>query len=121
MAKILVVDDSAFERKAILGILEKAGHKDIIEAEDAEQGLEVFKLEKPDLVLLDVRLPGMDGVQCLGEIKKANPDAKVIMVTIVTRQETIDEAMKNGAAGYITKPITKEKLVPKVKEVLGGA
>ena len=117
--KILTVDDSAFERKAILNILNKAGYNEVIEAEDGEEGLEIYKKEKPDLVLMDMRLPGMDGLECLQELKKINPNVKVIVVSIVTRKETMDEATKLGAKGYIIKPITEDKLIPKIKEVLG--
>ena len=117
--KILTIEDSAFERKAILNILNKAGYDDVVEAEDAEQGLEKFKADKPDLVLLDLRLPGMDGLECFKELKKLDANVKVIVVTIVTRQESIDEANKLGAKGYIVKPITEAKLVGKVKEILG--
>lgn len=70
MAKILLIEDSAFERKAIINILGKGGYKDFVEAEDAEQGLVKYKSEKPNLVLLDLRLPGMDGIECFRELKK---------------------------------------------------
>ena len=97
----------------------KGGFEDVAEAEDAEQGMEMFKLEKPDLVLLDLRLPGMDGLACLKELRKINPACKVIMVTIITRQESVEEAKASGALDYITKPITFDKLIPKVKKALG--
>jgi len=119
MAKILTIEDSAFERKAIINILSKGGYTDVVEAEDAEQGLELYKTNKADLVLLDLRLPGMDGLECFKELKKIDANVKVIVVTIVTRQDAIDEATKLGAKAYITKPITEKKLLDQVKTVLG--
>lgn len=118
--KILLIEDSAFERKAIMNMLKKNGYSDFVEAEDGETGLTKAKSEKPDLVLLDLRLPGMDGLECFKELKKAVPGIKVIVVTIVTRQESVDEATKLGAKAYIMKPITEAKLVPEVKRVIGG-
>src|SRR3989338_5904846 len=107
--KIMTVDDSEFERKIILGFLKNGGYKDAIEADSAEKAIEIFKKQKPDLVLVDVRLPKMDGVSCLRELKKINKDVKVIMLTIVLRKETIDEAIKLGAVDYLVKPITETK------------
>jgi len=120
MAKILLIEDSSFERKAIINMLKKSGYTENVEAEDGEQGLEKVKTEKPDLVLLDLRLPGMDGLECFKEMKKISPGIKVIVVTIVTRQESVDEASKLGAKAYIMKPVTEAKLIPEVKKVLGG-
>jgi len=119
MAKILLIEDSAFERKAIINMLKKAGYSDFVEAEDGEKGLQAYKSEKPDLVLLDLRLPGMDGLETFKELKKADAGVKVIVVTIVTRQESVDEATKLGAKAYIMKPVTEQKLVPEVKKVVG--
>ena len=79
----------------------------------------MFKSEKPGLVLLDLRLPGMDGLECFKELKKLDPKVVVIVVTIVTRQDAIDEANGLGAKGYITKPITEKKLLEAVNKALG--
>ena len=68
MTKILTNEDSAFERKAIKNMLTKGGYNDVVEAETGEEGIEVYKKEKPDLVLLDLRLPGMDGIECFASI-----------------------------------------------------
>ena len=119
MRKILTIEDSGFERKAIINILKKGGYEDIVEAEDGEQGIELVQSEKPDLVLLDLRLPGMDGLECFKKLKELSPTVKVIVVTIVTRQDSIDEAKKLGAIDYIIKPITEKKLLDPVKKALG--
>ena len=121
MSKILLIEDSTFERKAIINILKKGGYSEFVEAEDAETGIEKYKSEKPALVLLDLRLPGMDGLECFAELKKIDKNVKVIVVTIVTRQESVDEATKLGAKAYIMKPVTALKILPEVEKVIGKA
>ncbi len=118
MVKILTIEDSAFERAAIIEILKDSGYSDIIEAEDAEKGVEIFKAESPDVVLQDLRLPGMDGLECIKKLKEINPAVKVIVLTIVGRKDSIEEAQRLGVVDYVLKPITKEKLVPALEKAL---
>ncbi|MBN2013623.1 MAG: response regulator [Candidatus Altiarchaeota archaeon] len=120
MPKILTIEDSTFERKAIRDMLARAGYTSVVEAESGEIGLERYKKEKPDLVLLDLRMPGMPGMEVLEELKKINPRVRVIIVSIVRKKETVDEALKLGVEAYVSKPITTEKLIPEVKKALGG-
>lgn len=117
--KILLIEDSTFERKAIINILKKAGYSEFIEAETGEDGIAKYKASKPDLILLDLRLPGIDGLEAFKEIRKIDPKVKVIVVSIVTRQESVDAATKLGAKAYVMKPVTEAKLVPEVKKVIG--
>lgn len=119
MAKILTIEDSAFERKAIVRMLKNAGYEELIEAGSGEEGIRLFKEKKPDLVLLDLRMPGMPGMQALEELKKIDSDVKVIVVSIVRKKSTINEAINKGVQAYVKKPITKNKLIPPVKEALG--
>jgi two-component system, chemotaxis family, chemotaxis protein CheY len=119
MAKILIVDDSTFERKVLGDLLSKEGYADVMEAEDGQKGLAMYSTEKPDLTLLDIRMPGISGVEVLEKIISDNPSAKVLMVSIIRDQESIDECLRLGAKGYINKPVTAEKLIPKVKELIG--
>ena len=118
MAKILMIEDSAFERGVIKNILSEAGYTDVSGADSAEKGLEMYKADKPDLVLLDLRLPGIDGLECLKQLKDINSDVKVIVVTIVGRKDSIDEATSLGVKAYVLKPVTKEKLIPEVEKAL---
>lgn len=120
MHKILIIEDSTFERKAISDMLVKAGYTDIVQAESGEIGLEKFKKERANLVLLDLRMPGMPGMEVLEELKKQSPNVKVIIVSIVRKKETVDEALKLGVEAYVSKPITNEKLIPEVKKALEG-
>jgi len=120
MSKILIVEDSVFERKAIRNILKKGNFTDVFEAGDGYEGVKKYKEEEPDLVLLDLRLPGMmHGFDVFKEIRKLNPFVKCIVISIIRKQETIDKAMELGIKDYIPKPVTKEKLIPTVKKVLG--
>jgi len=118
MVKILTIDDSAVERETIIGILNKAGYKYIIQAETGEEGIEKYEKEKPDLVLLDLRLPGIDGVETLKRIKKINSAAKVIVVSVIGRDDIIEECKKLGAKAYVMKPILEKKLLVPVNKVL---
>jgi two-component system chemotaxis response regulator CheY len=119
MPKIMTIEDSAFERAAIVSILKANKFNDVIEAENGEEGLKKYEKEKPNLVLLDLRMPGISGMDVLKELKKRDKNVKVIVVSIVRKQESINEALKLGASAYITKPVTKEKLIPEIKKCIG--
>lgn len=119
MVKILTIEDSAFERKVIKNILRKGGYKDVLEASNGKEGMDVYRKEKPAIVLLDLRMPGEPtGLDVITALKNIDSRARIIIVSIVRQQESIDEAMKLGALKYIVKPVTEEKLLSAVKEVL---
>ena len=120
MPKILTIEDSNFERKAIMNVLGKAGYTDIIEAATAEEGLKRYDEEKPELVLLDLRMPDVEiGIDILKKLVEINPSVNVIVISIVRDKETIDRCIELGAKAYINKPVTSERLIPEVKKVLG--
>lgn len=119
MAKILLADDSAFMRKILTNILAKAGQTTIVEASDGDEAVEVYKREKPDLVLLDIVMKRKYGTESLKEIMQINPNAKVLMVSAVGQEKVIEEAMGLGAKGFIVKPFKEEEVLNKVKEILG--
>jgi len=119
MAKILVVDDSAFMRKILTGILKKAGYLDLAEASDGEMAVSTYKLQKPDLVLLDVVMAPKDGLFALKAIRTQSSSAKVIMVTAVGQEAMIADAKKLGCADYVVKPFKEEQVIAAVKAALG--
>jgi DNA-binding NarL/FixJ family response regulator len=119
MPKILIVDDSTFERKTVGDMLKRSGYPSVLEAEDGEKGLEAYERETPDLVLLDIRMPGLSGVEVLQRLIQKHPSANVVMVSIIRDQASIDECMKLGAKGYVNKPVTTDKLLPHVKALIG--
>lgn len=114
---ILSIEDSNFERKAIENVVEEEDYE-LITAGNAEDGLEKYDENRPDLVLLDIRLPDKDGIEVLKELHENYPNPKVVMVSIVREEETIDEAKEIGALDYVEKPVTEEKLLPAIKKNL---
>lgn len=119
MAKILVVDNASFMRSSLKYILETAGHEVVGLAENGAEAITRYKELKPDLVTMDVLMEEMDGIQALGNIRKEDPNAKVIMVTALGQENKIEEAMKLGASGYIRKPFTTAGIVSEVDRVIG--
>ncbi len=113
--KILVVDDSAFMRKVLIDILQKEGFTNIIEAENGKQAIKEFYIEKPELVLLDIIMPEVDGMETLKTIGR---DTKVIMISAVGQESVIKEAMSMGAQGFIVKPFENSKVIEEMSKVL---
>jgi len=107
---ILLVDDEAHIRKFISLLLRHLGVKRIFEAKNGSEALEVYEKEKPDLVLLDVNMPVMDGIDTLRGLKKVNPDCVVVMLTSLANRQTIDEAARHGASNYIRKDAPFEEI-----------
>lgn len=113
--KILIVDDSMFMRKILKDILSKEGHN-IIEAENGAECLAKCDSEKPDLVLLDIIMPEVDGIEVLKKIGKL---AKIVVISAVGQEKMVEEAKSLGALDYIVKPFDNEKVIEAVKKVLG--
>ena len=107
---ILLVDDEAHIRKFISLLLRHLGVERIFEAANGSLALEVFKKEKPGLVLLDVNMPVMDGIETLRQLKQVDPDCLVVMLTSLANRQTIDEAVALGAANYIRKDAPPEEI-----------
>lgn len=118
MASILIVDDTAFMRLNIKNILAPLGCE-IIDAADGVESIEKFKMYHPDLVIMDITMPDMDGITALKEIKAIDKDAKVIMCSALGQQGRIVEAIENGALNFIVKPFQNEKFLESVKKALG--
>ncbi len=104
MSKILVVDDEVKACDLLKRFLEKKGY-DVIMSNSGDDAIEKVKNEKPDVMLLDIRMPGMEGTEVLKRIREFDKDIGIIMVTAVKEEETGKKALKSGADEYITKPI----------------
>jgi CheY-like chemotaxis protein len=118
--KILIADDELRLRKVVAMFLKKSGHE-IIEVSDGEQALEVIKTNKPDVVVLDVIMPVMNGMEALRKIK-ASKDCKDIPVILLTANiSTADreDGIKAGASAYVTKPFSPKDLLEKILETAG--
>src|ERR1700691_4188271 len=109
MAKLLIVDDESDIREFARNFFKKR-KIEVFVASGGRQALDLISGEKPDLVLLDVRMEEMTGIEVLRELRKGNPSVKVIMVSGVEDEETIKEANSLGVIGYIHKPFILEEL-----------
>ncbi|MBI3814619.1 MAG: response regulator [Nitrospinae bacterium] len=109
MIRILAVDDEVEVCSMVKLYLTKKGYQ-VFTANSGEDAIKIVKEERPHLVLLDIRMPGMGGIETLKQIKEADKEIGVIMVTAVKDEETAKEALKLGADDYITKPVNLKYL-----------
>ena len=120
MAKnILICDDAAFMRMMIKDILTKNGYNVAGEAENGIKAVEKYKEVSPDLVLMDITMPEMDGIQALKESKKQDAGGKVIMCSAMGQQAMVIESIQAGAKDFIVKPFQAERVIEAVKKVVG--
>ena len=120
MAKnILICDDAAFMRMMIKDILTKNGYNVVGEAENGLKAVEKYSETKPDLVLMDITMPEMDGIQALKKIKELDSGATVIMCSAMGQQAMVIEAIQSGAKDFIVKPFQAERVLEAVKKVVG--
>ena len=120
MAKgILLVDDAAFMRMMLKDILVKNGYEVLGEAENGIKAIEKYKELNPDLVIMDITMPEMDGIEAVKEIKKVNPAATVIMCSAMGQQAMVIEAIQSGAKDFIVKPFQADRILEAVKKVIG--
>jgi two-component system chemotaxis response regulator CheY len=118
-AKILIVDDSPLSRRIVRGYLESAGHE-VTEAADGVAAIDRYSLEKPDLVLLDLVMSGMDGLAVLQKLRENDNQARVIVATADIQNSTRAMAAEAGSRGFLNKPIRKEELLNAVNSGLEG-
>jgi two-component system, chemotaxis family, chemotaxis protein CheY len=118
-AKILVVDDSGLARRTVRQFLEEMGHT-VEEATDGAQAIERYFLNRHDLVILDMVMEGMYGLEVLMKFKQLNPDIRVVVVTADIQNSTKAEARAAGAAALVNKPIARAELERVVNSVLKG-
>lgn len=115
--KILIVDDASFMRHMLKRAMGKAGDYTILEAPDGETALELFRQQRPDLVFLDISMPGMDGIEVLKQLKQMDGCLPVLMCSAIGQERKILEAMENGAADFIVKPFKEEQIIEAVCHV----
>ena len=122
MATLLLVEDHTMFRAGIRALIERsgAGHIIVGEAADGLAAARLAQQENPDVVLMDIKLPGMSGIQCVAEIKKTKPAMQIIMVTIYEDSERIFRALKAGANGYLVKSSPPEQLLEAIRDAYRG-
>ena len=120
MAKnILICDDAAFMRMMIKDILTKNGYNIVGEAENGAKAVEKYAELKPDLVLMDITMPEMDGIEALKKIKAADANASIIMCSAIGQQAMVIESIQSGAKDFIVKPFQADRVLEAVQKVVG--
>lgn len=121
MAKILLVDDAAFMRMMIKDTLSKNGYTDLYEAGDGAQAVEKFEEINPDLVIMDITMPNLDGLEALKAIIGKHPEAKIVMCSAMGQEAMVIEAIKLGAKDFIVKPFKPDRILKTVSSILPQA
>jgi two-component system chemotaxis response regulator CheY len=116
---VMIVDDAAFMRMMIKDILSKNGYTVVGEAENGKIAVDKYNEAKPDLVLMDITMPEMDGIQALKAIKGNDPNAQIIMCSAMGQQAMVIEAIQSGAKDFIVKPFQAERVLEAVKKAIG--
>ncbi len=117
--KILIVDDLSFMRDAIRNILESSGISNIDEAENGREAFSAYKREKPDIVLMDITMPVLDGLESLRIIRRYDETAKVIMCSAIGQQKYLIRAIQLGARDFILKPFQPERILSAINKAVG--
>ncbi len=114
MARVMIADDSKAIRIALKDIILNGKHELVAEAADGAEAVEKFVDVKPDVLLLDLVLPKKDGLTALKEIMETNPNAKIIMITVLDNKQMIQDCISAGAQAYITKPFTADDVLKSI-------
>lgn len=117
MKRILIVDDAVFMRDTLTQILERNGFEIVGTAEDGKEAIQQYQLLAPDIVTMDVNMPGMNGVEVLKALRIIDPNVKVVMVTANGQDAILREAVTSGAKNFIVKPFTEHRIVEILKRL----
>ena len=120
MANILIVDDSRISRRVLRGFLEDLGLHVTGEAGNGNEALALYDRLRPDLVTMDITMPGMDGIECLRRLREKDPEAKVLMITAAGQKDKMLEAVRLGCVDYVLKPFDEELLREVILKHTGG-
>lgn len=117
---ILLVDDEPHIRKFVTLLVRQLGTPAIFEAADGEAALEVYDRERPDLVLLDISMPVMDGLETLKRLRIMDPEATVIMLTSMANRQSVEQALAHGAVNYLRKDLPKDEMLKALGETIAA-
>jgi two-component system chemotaxis response regulator CheY len=117
MARVMIVDDAELMRMVIKDILLMHGHEVVAEVNDGEEAIQIYLEVKPDLVLMDLIMPNMDGKEALQKLLAIDPEAKVVLCSSLGQQALITESMKIGAMGFIVKPFEVNGMLDVIKKI----
>jgi two-component system chemotaxis response regulator CheY len=115
---VLIVDDLAFIKIVLRDIIEKAGFRVVGEASNGEQAITMYQDTRPDVVLMDITMPGMDGITALKKIREIDAGARVIICSALGQQQLIVQAIQLGAKDFIVKPFQPQRVVSALKKAL---
>ena len=115
---VLIADDLKFIKLVLRELIEKAGFRVVGEASNGQEAVELYQNKRPDVVLMDITMPKMDGLTALKQILKLDPGAKVIMCSALGQQTLIVQALQLGAKDFIVKPFREERVVAAIKNIL---
>ena len=115
--RVLVVDDAMFMRMMLKDILSKNGYEVVGEAANGKEAIDKYIELRPDLVLLDITMPEMDGITALKEIKHIDPQAVVVVCSAMGQQNMVIEAIQNGALDFIVKPFQQNRVIESLKRI----
>ena len=118
MEKIMLVDDAAFMRMMIKNALTQKGYSNFVEAQDGAEAVKKYDEEKPDLVIMDITMPNMDGLQALKKIRESDTSAKIVMCTAMGQESMVVDAIKSGAKDFIVKPFEEDRLIASIDKVM---
>lgn len=118
MGNVLVVDDAAFMRKVIKDVLTKGNYNVIAEASNGLEAVQLYKEHTPDIVLMDITMPEMDGIAALKEIISVNAEAKVVMCSAMGQKAMVIESIQAGAKDFIVKPFQSEKVIETLQKIV---
>jgi two-component system chemotaxis response regulator CheY len=119
MSKVLIVDDSSLARRTVRQAIEEMGHT-VEEASDGAQALERYFINRHDVVVLDMVMTGMYGLEVLAKLRELNPEVRVIVVTADIQKSTLDQARTAGAAAFLNKPVNRQELTRVISTLLSG-
>jgi two-component system chemotaxis response regulator CheY len=115
MATVLIVDDAKYVKEMIQSMLEPHGHEIVGVASDGFEAIEKYKALRPDVVLMDILMPGMDGLSAIKKIMEQDKKAKIIVVTALVKETIRKETMRAGAIDFVTKPFEVQRLLGAIK------
>ncbi len=119
--KILVVDDEAHIRKFVTLFIQSLGDLTVLQAANGLEAREIYERERPNLVLLDVNMPRVDGLQTLRSLKELDPHCTVLMLTSLVNRQTVEECLRLGALGYLRKDNPPDEMIAQLRRILTTA
>ena len=117
MARLMVVDDSRFMRLRLSRMLEAQGHE-VVLVDDGRHATTAYTTHQPDAVLMDVVMPGLDGLSALRALRQLDPSARVLMVSTMAQRHIVDQALEAGAVAFVIKPVSTERLLDAIEQAL---